>query len=165
MKNLKILALSALFTGGILVTAQAQDKETTKAAPTITVNANAPEMTFETDVHDYGTMKQGADGNYDFKFTNTGNEPLIISAARGSCGCTVPTFPKEPIMKGQTAVIKVTYDTKRVGPFTKTVTIESNGKTNPKMLTIKGNVEAVETSTEQTVPLKKTDEGFTPFAK
>jgi hypothetical protein len=164
MKNVKILVLSALFTGGIL-TAQAQDKAAPKQAPVITVNANAPEMTFEMDLHDYGTIKQGADGNYDFKFTNTGNEPLIITAARGSCGCTVPTYPKEPIMKGQTSVIKVSYDTKRVGPFTKTVTIESNARTNPKMLTIKGVVEAVETATEQTVPLKKTDEGFTPFAK
>jgi len=129
------------------------------------VNPNAAEMTFETDMHDYGTIKQGANGTYEFKFTNTGNEPLIISTARGSCGCTVPTYPKEPIMKGQSSVIKVSYDTKRVGPFTKTVTIESNGKTNPKMLTIKGVVEAVETANEQTVPLKKTDEGFTPFAK
>jgi len=175
MKNIKILVLSALFTGGILVSANAQDKGTEKKAPTITVtpaetaapavNPNAPEMTFETEIHDYGTMKQGANGNYDFKFTNTGNEPLIISTARGSCGCTVPTYPKEPIMKGQSAVIKVSYDTKRPGPFTKTVTIESNAKTNPKMLTIKGVVEAVETANEQTVPLKKTDEGFTPFAK
>ena len=175
MKNIKILVLSALFTGGILVSAQAQDKGTEKAAPSITVtpaatipppvNPNAPEITFETDMHDYGTMKQGANGNYDFKFTNTGNEPLIISTAKGSCGCTVPTYPKEPIMKGQSAVIKVSYDTKRPGPFTKTVTIESNAKTNPKMLTIKGVVEAVETANDQTVPLKKTDEGFTPFAK
>ena len=116
-------------------------------------------------MHDYGTIKQGADGNCEFKFTNTGNEPLVISSARGSCGCTVPTYPKEPILKGQTAVIKVSYDTKRVGPFTKTVTIESNAKSNPKMISIKGVVEATENAAEQTVPLKKSDEGATPLAK
>src|SRR5262249_50872310 len=57
-------------------------------------NPNAPEITFETDLHDYGTIKQGADGGCEFKFTNTGKEPLIISNAVGSCGCTVPTWPK-----------------------------------------------------------------------
>ena len=124
-------------------------------------NPNAPEITFENDVHDYGTMKQGADGNCEFKFTNTGKEPLIISNAVGSCGCTVPTFPKEPIMKGQTAVIKVHYDTKRVGAFTKNVTVTSNAKTSTKMITFKGTVETTEQS-DQTVPFKK-DNGAAPL--
>jgi hypothetical protein len=133
------------------------------AAPVAKVdNPNAAEITFETDVHDYGTVKQGADGGCEFKFTNTGKEPLIISNAVGSCGCTVPTYPKEPILKGQSAVIKVHYDTKRVGGFTKTVTISSNAKTSTKMLTIKGTVEAGEQATEQTVPLKK-DNGAAPL--
>lgn len=117
-------------------------------------NPNAPEITFENDLHDYGTIKQGADGNCEFKFKNTGKEPLIISNARGSCGCTVPTYPKEPIMKGQTAVIKVHYDTKRVGAFTKTVTIESNAKSATKVLTIKGLVEASEVPADQSMPVK-----------
>lgn len=125
-------------------------------------NPNAPEITFETDVHDYGTIKQAADGNCEFKFTNTGKEPLIISNAVGSCGCTVPTYPKEPILKGQSAVIKVHYDTKRVGGFTKNVTITSNAKTGTKVLTIKGTVEATEQATDQTVPLKK-DNGAAPL--
>lgn len=123
---------------------------------------NAPEITFETDLHDYGTIKQGADGGCEFKFTNTGKEPLIISNAVGSCGCTVPTYPKEPILKGQSAVIKVHYDTKRVGGFTKNVTITSNAKTTTKVLTIKGTVEATEQATDQTVPLKK-DNGAAPL--
>jgi hypothetical protein len=113
-------------------------------------------------VHDYGTMKQGADGNCEFKFTNTGKEPLIIANAVGSCGCTVPTYPKEPILKGQSAVIKVHYDTKRVGGFNKTVTITSNAKTSTKMITIKGTVEATEQAVDQTVPLKK-DNGAAPL--
>ena len=125
-------------------------------------NPNAPEITFENDMHDYGTIKQNADGNCEFKFTNTGKEPLIISNAVGSCGCTVPTFPKEPILKGQSAVIKVHYDTKRVGGFTKNVTITSNAKTGTKILTIKGTVEATEQATDQTVPLKK-DNGAAPL--
>ena len=162
MKKIKIIALCALLSTGFALRLQAQDgAEKTAVAP----NPNAPEMSFEKDMHDYGTIKQGADGNCEFKFTNTGNEPLVISSARGSCGCTVPTYPKEPILKGQTAVIKVSYDTKRVGPFTKTVTIESNSKTNPKMLSIKGVVEATESASEQTVPLKKSEDGAAPFAK
>ena len=105
-------------------------------------------------------MKQGADGGCEFKFKNTGKEPLIISNARGSCGCTVPTWPKEPIMKGQTGIIKVHYDTKRVGAFTKTVTITSNSKTPSKVITIKGLINAV--SAEETSPFKK-DNGMMPL--
>jgi hypothetical protein len=131
-------------------------------APPAADNPNAPEITFENDVHDYGTIKQAADGNCEFKFTNTGKEPLIISNAVGSCGCTVPTYPKEPILKGQSAVIKVHYDTKRVGAFTKNVTITSNAKTGTKMLTIKGTVEATEQAADQAVPLKK-DNGAAPL--
>lgn len=108
-------------------------------------NAAGPEISFEKDVHDYGNIKQHANGECEFKFTNTGNAPLIISNAKGSCGCTVPDWPKQPIKPGETAVIKVKYDTKRVGPISKTVTVESNAVEKPSaMLRIKGNVEAVE---------------------
>jgi len=121
-------------------------------------NPNAPEITFENEIHDYGTVKMGADGNCEFKFKNTGKEPLIISAAKASCGCTVPNYPKEPIMSGQTGVIKVHYDTKRIGAFTKTITINSNAKTETKTLTIKGNVEgSAEQAPEQAMPVKKTN--------
>ena len=65
-------------------------------------------------------------------FTNTGKEPLIIEKAKGSCGCTVPEWPKEPIAPGETAVIKINYDEKRVGPYTKSITITSNAKTSIK---------------------------------
>ena len=107
--------------------------------------AQGPEITFDKDVHDYGNIKQHASGTFEFKFTNTGNAPLIISNAKGSCGCTVPDWPKQPIQPGQTAVIKVNYDTKRVGPINKTVTVESNAVEKPStMLRIKGTVEAVE---------------------
>lgn len=114
-------------------------------------NPNAPEITFEKEVHDYGTIKQGADGGCEFKFKNTGREPLIISNARGSCGCTVPQWPKDPIKPGESGVIKVNYDTKRVGPINKTVTITSNAKSANKVIRIAGTVEAV--PTEETMPV------------
>ncbi|HAW51444.1 MAG TPA: hypothetical protein DCX54_03805 [Flavobacteriales bacterium] len=115
-------------------------------------NPNAPEITFETEVIDYGNIEKGADGVREFKFTNTGKSPLIISNARGSCGCTVPTWPKEPIKPGESNVIKVKYDTNRPGPINKSVTITSNAKTATKVLRIKGNIEVPQTSPEKQVP-------------
>ncbi len=104
------------------------------------VKVNGPVIKFETETIDYGNVPYGSDGTREFVFTNTGTEPLVISAARGSCGCTVPTFPKDPIMPGETAKIKVKYDTMREGGFTKYVTITSNESEQEKRLTIKGNV-------------------------
>jgi hypothetical protein len=97
-------------------------------------------MMFESEVIDYGTIEYNSNGDREFKFKNTGKEPLIIQSATGSCGCTVPTPPKDPVKPGETAVIKVHYDTKRVGNFEKTVTVVSNGKTPSKTLKIKGVV-------------------------
>jgi hypothetical protein len=128
------------------------------AAAKVKDNPNAAEMTFTSEFHDYGTIKQGDNGTCEFKFKNTGKEPLIISNARGSCGCTVPTWPKEPIIKGETSAIQVHYDTKRIGAFTKTVTIESNAKTSPKVITIKGVVEASEDASNQSLPFNRTSE-------
>ncbi len=115
-------------------------------------NPNAPEITFENDVIDYGTIEQGANGERIFTFKNTGKEPLIITSAKGSCGCTVPTPPKEPIAPGETGEIKVKYDTKRIGPFTKSVTVNSNASNGTQRLQIKGTVkqkDVAKTSPEQ----------------
>jgi len=96
---------------------------------------------FTKDTHDYGTVKYGADGTCTFEFKNTGNEPLIISTAKGSCGCTVPEWPKEPIAPGAKGTISVKYDTKRPGAINKSVTITSNAVNEPtKVIRIKGNV-------------------------
>jgi len=115
--------------------------------PTATIeNASGADIKFETEVIDYGTIEQGADGVREFKFTNTGKAPLIISNAQGSCGCTVPTWPKEPIKPGESSVIKVKYDTKRVGPINKSVTITSNASEASKVLRIKGTIVAPQTS-------------------
>ena len=103
--------------------------------------ATGPVIAFEKTVHDYGTIEQGANGQAEFKFTNRGTDPLILSRARGSCGCTVPTWPKEPIAPGASATILVNYDTKRVGPINKSVTVTSNCSKEPmKVLRIKGSV-------------------------
>lgn len=103
---------------------------------------NAPVIKWEKTTIDFGTIEQAADGNREFVFTNVGKTPLVISNATGSCGCTVPVWPKEPIMPGQKASIKVHYDTNRVGQFTKTVTVVSNAATSSETLTIKGVVNA-----------------------
>jgi hypothetical protein len=150
MKSIYAMAVMMMFGTAVF----AQDAQKTESAPAAAADPNAPEIVFEKEVHDFGTIEYGGNGTYDFKFTNTGKSPLIISNARGSCGCTVPKWPKEPVAKGQSGVINVQYDTKRPGPFTKTVTITSNAKTENKVITIKGVVESAEQS-ESTVPVKK----------
>lgn len=96
---------------------------------------------FEKDINDYGEIAHKSNGTYSFKFSNTGTEPLIITNAKGSCGCTVPSWPKTSIAPGESANIDVTYDTKRVGPFSKSVTITSNAVNTPvKVIRIKGTV-------------------------
>ncbi|MBL7815003.1 MAG: DUF1573 domain-containing protein [Saprospiraceae bacterium] len=99
-----------------------------------------PIMTFEATTVDYGKIDKGSEPLRRFKFVNTGNEPLVIKSAKGSCGCTVPTYPQEPIMPGETSYINVRYDTNRPGPFTKTVTLTTNETPDTHTLTIKGEV-------------------------
>lgn len=102
---------------------------------------NGAKIDFTKETHDYGTVKNGSDGTCTFEFKNTGNAPLIISNAKGSCGCTVPEWPKEPIAPGAKATIKVKYDTTRPGVINKNVTITSNAVNSPeKMIYIKGTV-------------------------
>ncbi len=104
---------------------------------------SGPMISIDKDVHDYGTIENGADGACIFKVTNTGSAPLIISLCKGSCGCTVPKCPKEPIAPGATTEISVKYDTKRPGPINKSVTITSNALNTPsKVIRIKGNVKS-----------------------
>jgi hypothetical protein len=136
-----ITLVTAIIFAAFIANAQAPAPQAAPAQD----NPNAPEAVYEKDVIDYGTIEYDADGNREFKFKNTGKEPLIIYSATGSCGCTVPTAPKEPIKAGDTGTIKVHYDTKRVGSFEKTVTVASNGKTASKTLKIKGTVKPATT--------------------
>ncbi|MDB4297575.1 DUF1573 domain-containing protein [Flavobacteriaceae bacterium] len=99
-----------------------------------------PAFEFETEVINYGTIEQNADGVRFFRFKNVGAAPLIIETVKGSCGCTVPTKPEEPIMPGESGEIKVKYATNRIGRFTKSVTIISNATDKPKVVRIKGEV-------------------------
>ena len=140
-KVLLTFGLLAFIAGGV-----AAQSVATPATDVKIQNPNAPTMTFESEVVDYGTIEQGADGVREFKFTNNGKEPLIISNARGSCGCTVPTWPKEPIKPGESSVIKVKYDTKRLGAINKSVTITSNAVAPTKVVRIKGKIIAPQTS-------------------
>lgn len=99
-----------------------------------------PFLVFEKVLHDFGGIEYDGNGTCEFVYKNTGKEPLILSNVQASCGCTIPEWSKEPLKKGGTAVIKVKYDTKRPGSFTKTITVTSNAKNNTEVLTIKGNV-------------------------
>jgi hypothetical protein len=116
-------------------------------------NPNAPKINFEKVVHDYGTILKNSDGTCEFEFTNDGKEPLILSRPKSSCGCTVPTWPKQPILPGKSDAIKVTYSTNRVGPFNKTVTVYSNASNSPIRLRIKGKVV---NQPEEVMPEKET---------
>ncbi|MGZ0014950.1 DUF1573 domain-containing protein [Yeosuana sp. AK3] len=106
------------------------------------VNAQekAAKIDFKSDTIDYGTIEKGADGLRVFEFTNTGDAPLIVSKVTSSCGCTVPKWSKDPILPGQTGEIQVKYDTNRVSPIRKTITVISNAKTPTVALKIKGDV-------------------------
>ena len=104
-------------------------------------NPNAPEITFEETAHDFATLQKGDECSHEFKFKNTGKEPLILSNCQASCGCTTPSCPKEPIAPGASGIVKVKYDSNRVGVFTKTVTVTSNAKNSPVTLSIKGTIE------------------------
>ncbi|MGC6438475.1 MAG: DUF1573 domain-containing protein [Flavobacteriaceae bacterium] len=106
----------------------------------IQAQQKSPKIEFESTVIDYGTIEKGADGIRVFKFTNTGNTPLIITKVKSSCGCTVPKKPEKPILPGNTGEIQVKYDTNRVMPIRKTITVTSNADTPIVALKIKGNV-------------------------
>ncbi len=111
-------------------------------------------LSLQSDVVDYGTIDQGGEPLRVAKFTNTGTEPLIISGAKGSCGCTVPNWPKEPIMPGESSQIEIRYDTKRVGAINKTVTVTSNDPAGKHVLRVIGTINAV--AVEEGLPAKET---------
>ena len=115
------------------------------------------EIKFDKLEHDYGDVPFNGDGTCEFRFTNTGNEPLLIQKPKSSCGCTIPSWPNEPILPGESDVIKVTYKTNRVGNINKTVTVTSNAiKNSTVVLRIKGHV--LEQANEA-MPEKKNDFG------
>ena len=146
MTNLKVLLLVFL---GFIATTQLMGQTDAE-----TEVLDGPVMTFENLVVNYGEIEQHSDPLRIAKFTNTGNAPLIIKNARGSCGCTVPTYPKEPIMPGQSAQIEIRYDTKRLGTINKSVTITTNQAGDPIKLSVKGKV--LKAESEESVPKART---------
>jgi len=152
MKNI-ILLITAFFFYSIGLNAQTTEKKD---------NSNLSEITFTYLEYDYGTIIKGGDGSCEFRFKNTGNEPLILSNVHASCGCTIPSWTKEPVMPGKEGVIKVTYNTTRVGTINKSITVESNAKNSPVILHIKGLVQDMPGSNG---PEKPMNNSAAPFAK
>ncbi len=165
MKNLFSLVMTLVLASFLLASCSSKSAQTTKAddAKSTTTSAaadkaaaskdaaksaNDPDpdtpktsMEFAEMTHDFGDINEGDKVNHVFTFKNTGNEPLIISSAKGSCGCTVPQWPKEPIPPGGDGEIKVEFNSKnKPGKQTKTVTIHANTDPNPTRLTIKAQV-------------------------
>ena len=138
---LRALVVICIFFVGSTVTAQNQTKgKSAEHAQEAGSKANAGVLSFETEEIDYGTIAFDADGVRVFKFTNTGKDPIVITQVKTSCGCTSPTYSKDPVLAGQTGEIQVKYATNRVGKFTKTVTIISNASEPNKVIKIKGEV-------------------------
>ncbi len=138
-KLLSILVLLGFFA---FTTSAQTTKTATKEKTEQAVVKEGPIMTFKSTEVDYGTIEKNSEPLRTAKFVNTGTEPLVIKNCRGSCGCTVPTWPKEPIMPGESGEIKIRYATNRVGKFSKTVTITTNEvEGTPKVvLRVKGKV-------------------------
>ena len=121
-------------------------------------NNNQPNFKFNDEVFDFGSIKQGDAVNHDFEFTNTGKEPLIITSASGSCGCTVPTWPKDPIAPGGKGTIKVTFNSAgKQGMQDKTVTLQSNAKQATMVLHLKGTVEVKPAEATPVAPVTPAD--------
>ena len=140
MKRVIFLLGIMLFMAGA---AKAQDAKT----------QSGPEIEFEEMVHDYGDVPYNGNGECEFRFTNTGDAPLLIQKPKSSCGCTIPSWPDKPILPGKSDVIKVTYRTNRTGNFNKTITVTSNTiKNSTVVLRITGRVldQPTETLPEKT---------------
>ncbi|MFU8843149.1 MAG: DUF1573 domain-containing protein [Bacteroidales bacterium] len=136
-----------------------RERQQQQAQQTVAANPNAPDIVFDKLVHNYGDIIQNDDGRCEFTFKNDGKEPLILSNVRSSCGCTVPEWPRQPILPGESEVIKVKYDTKRIGPINKNVQVYSNAKTSPVILKIEGRVLA---PGQSQMPTKEVESSGTP---
>jgi archaellum component FlaG (FlaF/FlaG flagellin family) len=135
---MKKLVLSLLLIFGVIFGAMAQNNK--PVAQTNKPVGTQAEITFDKIEHDYGQVPRNGNGETTFTYKNTGKAPLMLSNVRSSCGCTVPSWSREPLMPGQSASIRVKYNTANAGPINKTVTVESNATNNRVILRIKGTV-------------------------
>jgi hypothetical protein len=138
MKKLVIASALALFLGLGAQEVMAQAKPA--AGPTAAA-ANAPAFKWNKKEYDFGNIPQNIPATATFELTNTGKAPIVIQNVVGSCGCTVPSWDKEPILPGKTSKITANYNAAAIGAFTKTVTVTLAGAANPEVLTIKGTVQ------------------------
>ena len=130
------------------VNRQPMTAEPAKPAPP--ADGKYPEITFDTKEHNFGQIMQGDKVTYDFKFKNTGEANLLISNARGSCGCTVPDYPKEIIKPGESNKIRVSFDSSnKHGENKKRVTLICNTKEGKEELTIKATINVPEGATKK----------------
>ena len=146
-----ILSFLMVFALGSITIAQTDAaKEETSTVTEDSTSEGGPVMDFESMEVNYGTIEQHGEPLRVLKFSNTGTEPLVIKNARGSCGCTVPTWPKEPIMPGEESEIEVRYATNRLGKINKTIKITTNEGGDPHVIKVLGQVEAP--AKEESVP-------------
>jgi len=132
MKKL-IISTLIMFSGIMAVTAQEEIKTNENSQ-------DLPEIFFEQTTYNFGNIDYEGNGTCEFVFKNTGKEPLLLTNVKATCGCTTPTWPKEPIKKGESGTIVVKYNTKLIGPFNKSIRVYSNAKTNLITLKIQGTV-------------------------
>ncbi len=123
-----------------------QVPQTQKPAPTmqtsgpVVTDANGASFSWHEETFDFGTIAQGTPVTHVFEFTNTGNQPLVISTVDKSCGCTTPKWTTEPILPGKKGTVSATYNAATMGGFNKTITVHSNALGGDKVLFIKGTV-------------------------
>jgi hypothetical protein len=102
--------------------------------------AHGEEIWFEETLHNYGEITVGSDGQWSFVFRNLGKESIVVNRVRSTCGCTVPSWPQEPVAPGDSAIITVEYNTAQTGTFLKSVYVYSSAANSPVKLQIKGRV-------------------------
>lgn len=138
---MKKFALSAMLVAVLALGANAQDKSAVKPTPAPAAQpGNMAAFKWSETTHDFGQIVQGKPVTAEFKFTNTGKVPLVLSSVQASCGCTTPDWTKDPIAPGKTGYIKATYNAAGMGAFNKSVTVNANVEGGATYLTIKGEV-------------------------
>ncbi len=141
MKKVMLIVLLACFGTCIAQNTATKTEKTPKAEKNTVKKTKAPQIHFDALEHDYGTIFEEDNGTCEFSFKNTGKEPLVLQNVYSSCGCTVPSWPKEPIMPGKSSAITVKYNTSRIGKINKMITVISNAENTPRVeLFIKGEV-------------------------
>jgi hypothetical protein len=140
---MKKFVLSAIAIAAFTFAASAQEKAAKPApAPAASQTGNMAAFKWNDTTHDFGKIPQGKPVTYEFKFTNVGKAPLVISQAQAGCGCTTPDYSKEPVAPGKTGSVKATFNAAAVGVFNKSVTVTANVEGGSTYLILKGEVQA-----------------------